>query len=472
MGQGGLNLRTAAGQWPTTTTSDWKSGEYIPPPDSNSRPLNEAVLQWPTATVCGNYNRKGASPNSGDGLSTAAMAWMFRSCFHPDQPTRSDGSSSLSDGCGLRVPRAPSDSRNWLDWLKQQAPSDTAKPKLNVLFSERLMGLPLGWTSLEPIDSVQLATVWSRCRQQLPFKSCYTEQDSSMRRTASYEPVVQWVGGKAQLLDTIIPMLPSSFGNYHEPFFGGGALFLELASTGALGRQCQGATYLNDINHKLMNVYDVVARKPEALIAELKVLDRYKDQEWYTAVRELFNTGKDERGQPLSDVWSAALFMYLNRMCFNGLYRVNSKGEFNVNFRKDPNRDIVREEALRKAHAYLRNAHLSSVSFEEALRNVAPGDFVFLDPPYVPISATAKHTSYFGEFGPAEQIRLMEECRRLSRLGAFVMTTNAEHDWVKRAYSGWYMRTAPARRSVNSDPSARGLGVVNDLIITNYTLAL
>ena len=236
-------------------------------------------------------------------------------------------------------------------------------------------------------------------------------------------------------------------------------MFLDLERA---GRIIHGQAHLNDQLERLMILYRVIKANPEELIKELKELDnRYKSQEHYLRIRHYYNTGVG-----ISDLHVAAMFMYLNRLCVNNLHRVNRKGHFNVNYRKDPNRDIVREDALRNAHRAFQKAHLYTGSYRRVLDLARPGDFVYLDPPYWPLTKTANFTSYSGEFGPAQQVELAADCRELTRRGIQVMVNNAEHPEVRSLYSGWDIRTMYEGRGINSDPTKRGK--VPALIIRNY----
>ena len=279
----------------------------------------------------------------------------------------------------------------------------------------------------------------------------------------NFEPVVQWVGGKGQLLDRLLPLVPARFGAYHEPFFGGGALFFTLAENGQL---FNGAT-LNDKNSDLINVYQVVRERPEALIAELVLLshgftdDELVNEQYYKAARRLHNS------KTLVDpLQRAAVFMFLNRMCFNGLWRVNRKGEFNVGYRKDCNRDIVRADQLRKASKLLTNTAFMSVDFINTLAPIRSGDFVYFDPPYQPVSETANFTAYIGDFDESHQLQLAQECFQLHQRDVYVMVSNAYHPYVLSLYPGWRHTIVDAKRSINSDGAKRGN--VKELIITNY----
>lgn len=268
-------------------------------------------------------------------------------------------------------------------------------------------------------------------------------------------PFLKWVGGKRKLLPTLLPLLPVGVERMRhvEPFLGGGAMFFSRAPRGAA---------LSDVNSDLIETYRAVRDLPDVVLGRLRVLARDHDEATYYAVRGAFNARSEESGP-----WRAAQFIYLNKTCFNGLFRVNRKGEFNVPAGKYTNPAIADADALLVASACLRGVSLRCAPFEVALRDVGEGDFVYLDPPYAPVSDTSNFTSYTqGGFAGVDQVRLAAMFRFLDRRGAKVMLSNSDVPLTRKLYSGYTVDVIQAARSINSDASKRG--AVNELVVRNY----
>ena len=269
-------------------------------------------------------------------------------------------------------------------------------------------------------------------------------------------PVLKWVGGKRQLLPALSPLLPAGITAYYEPFLGGGAMLFHL--------QPQTA-YVNDINADLMRVYAVIRDDVDALI---EALQSYRnDADFFYAVREW---DRDKRSYArMSDVQKAARVLYLNKTCYNGLYRVNNAGEFNAPFGNYKRPNIVNASGLRAVSAYFRRAdtRFSAVDYAEALADAGPGAFVYLDPPYDPVSDTSNFTGYArGGFSRAEQIRLRECCDDLTRRGVRFMLSNSATDFIREQYRAYHITTVRARRAVNSVATRRG--DVEEVVVRNY----
>ncbi len=263
-------------------------------------------------------------------------------------------------------------------------------------------------------------------------------------------PFLKWAGGKSQLLKQYQEFLPDRerIGRYYEPFIGSAAVFFYL--------QPHEAT-LCDINHKLIDVYRVVQQDVDGLIEALKVHKNEKD--YFYQVRAM-------RPEELTPVKQAARLIFLNKTCYNGLYRENSKGEFNVPFGRYKNPTICDEDRLRTASCILQRVKLKAADFEKAVETAAAGDFIYFDPPYVPLNATSNFTSYnkFG-FNYTDQERLAETFRQLDKRGCYVMLSNSSASIVRDLYKGYKMVEIQARRSINS--KADGRGPVTELLITN-----
>ena len=269
-------------------------------------------------------------------------------------------------------------------------------------------------------------------------------------------PVLKWAGGKRQLLDTLIPLVPKDYSVYCEPFVGGGALFFAL--------QPQSAC-INDVNYELIRVYTVIKNDVDALIEQLKQFQNNKDQ--FYEIRS-WDRNKDKYTH-LSDIEKAARIIYLNRTCFNGLFRVNASGEFNVPFGNYANPNIVNEPVLRAISFYFNNSEIvfNAVDYAEILKNLPDNAFVYLDPPYDPVSVTANFTSYTKDgFSRDEQIKLRKCCDELNERGIKFMLSNSATDFICDQYSKYNIEIISAKRLVGADASKRGR--IQEVIVRNY----
>jgi DNA adenine methylase len=255
------------------------------------------------------------------------------------------------------------------------------------------------------------------------------------------KPFVKWAGGKRQLLREIVARVPKFTGRYFEPFVGGGAVFFHLAPKKAV---------LADTNERLIRTYRGVKDDVEGVI---RLLARYPyDEEFYYRLRE----------QPIdeaeSDVEVAAWLIYLNKTGYNGLYRVNSKNGFNVPFGRHTNPTVCDDETLRLCSRALAGAKLEHADFAAVVKVARAGDFVYFDPPYVPLSSTSYFASYTKDgFGPGEQERLRDVALELKRRGVHVLLSNSSAPFVKRLYgTGFRITRVLATRNVNSKASQRG----------------
>ena len=278
-------------------------------------------------------------------------------------------------------------------------------------------------------------------------------------------PFLKWAGGKAQLLPALLERAPRSIDTYYEPFLGGAALFFALASDPELAPR---RVVLNDQNHELVTTYEAVRDHLDQLIAQLEPLvDRYGAAD--ADVRaEIFYAVREE--QTSAPVEVAARLLFLNKTCFNGLYRVNQRGLFNVPHGKYKNPKILDPVVLAAASSALQDTELLNGDFEEACASAGPDDFVYFDPPFHPLSDTANFTSYTaGIFAREDQLRLKWWMDRLRDRGVPVMLSNSPHEWMVGVYEGSHYRVerTPARRSINSKGDRRG--VVDELVVTsNY----
>ncbi len=276
------------------------------------------------------------------------------------------------------------------------------------------------------------------------------------------KPFVKWVGGKRQLIQQfrerdLYP--PEGFdlktATYFEPFVGGGAMFFDLLPKKA---------YLSDMNGELVTTYKVIKKDVNELIKKLKLHKKNDSKEYFLKVRAL-DVDK------LTDVNVAARFIYLNRTCFNGMYRVNGSGKFNVPYAANENPLICDEENLRKAHVAMKHTTIKWQDYAKVLEKAEKGDFIYFDPPYYPVSKTSSFTSYTKEgFLEKEQGKLRDVFVALSRKGCFVMLSNSDTPFINELYSnlGKKIRIEKvyAGRAINSKGSGRGK--IKEVVVINY----
>lgn len=276
------------------------------------------------------------------------------------------------------------------------------------------------------------------------------------------KPFVKWAGGKRQILDKLIKYVPEDFNTYYEPFVGGGALFFELSPKNAV---------INDSNEELINVFRCIKdeEKLTKMCNELNHHEANHSEEYYYKIR---NIDRDKnKFNRLSDYKRAARTIYLNKACFNGLYRVNSKGEFNVPFGKKLKVNTYEGQNIGIIHAYLNfnNIKILSIDFEEAVKDAKEGDFIYFDPPYD--SDTSTFNSYTEDgFSKDEQIRLSNVFNNLSDRGCYVMLSNHNTVLINELYKDFYIHKITAKRNINSNGKKRGK--VEEVIITNYEIDL
>ena len=268
-------------------------------------------------------------------------------------------------------------------------------------------------------------------------------------KRANAQPIVKWAGGKTRLLSELTTRLPARFERYFEPFFGGGAVFFALTPAPA---------FLSDVNHELVILYRCVRDRLPSLV---KALKRHPyEKEHYYWVRSL-------DPETLSDVERAARTLYLNRTCFNGLYRVNRRGQFNVPMGRYTNPVICDEGKLERASRALAGAQLMHASFDEAMCAPVEGDFVYFDPPYQPLSKTANFTSYTaGSFGEEAQVRLAHTFRELSERGVLCMLSNSDTPLIQELYKDFRIDTVMAPRLISRKAATRR--PVQEVIVRSY----
>lgn len=273
------------------------------------------------------------------------------------------------------------------------------------------------------------------------------------------EPILKWAGGKRQILHEIVALMPEDFRNraFHEPFFGGGAVTFWMEPR-------RGT--INDINPKLINFYVVVRDHVDELIEDAK--KHKNEKEYFYKARAEFNEIA-RKGFEIPNIRLASLLLYLNKTAFNGLYRENRKGEFNVPFGRYKNPKIVDEERLRKASEVLKKLDIYNEDFTYILRVAKPGDLVYFDPPYHPVSETASFTSYSKEdFSKEDQERLRDVCLELHEKGVYFILSNSYVKPVRELYEGiegFEILKIYAKRPINSKADRRG--EVPEMLVTN-----
>jgi DNA adenine methylase len=279
-----------------------------------------------------------------------------------------------------------------------------------------------------------------------------------MRKNSTLvSPFLKWVGGKRQLMPSIVACLPRDVKTYRyvEPFVGGGAVLFHL--------QPKKAT-INDLNTELINVYSVIKNNLDALITDLKKHEN--NSVYFYAIR---NLDRSPDYKKLSDIERASRIIYLNKTCFNGLYRVNNAGEFNSPFGNYKNPNIINEPTLKAVNKYLNSNTiiLLNKDYENILDEVEQNSFVYLDPPYHPISSSSNFTGYVqGGWNMFDQIRLREACDKLNARGIKFLLSNSSANFIKDQYKQYNISTVKANRAINSDGANRG--EIDEMLIRNY----
>ena len=295
-------------------------------------------------------------------------------------------------------------------------------------------------------------------------------QEYLAQETAGFQPippVIKWAGGKSRLLSQMETYFPSSFSQYHEPFFGSGSVFFHLAL------EKGKASWLSDLSKELIIFYQVLKNNTDKLIEEIYLFhEEYKfadDEGKKTLFYDMRVLDRVSGFQETSHLKRALRFYILNKTAYNGLYRVNSKGQFNVPWGKYKKPSLFIPERLRNAAIALKNLSiwLDKASFEVVLQNTKSNDFVYLDPPYAPLSKTSSFTSYTANgFKEKEQMKLASICHELDRNGILFMQSNSNAPLISKLYKKFHIVELKARRSINSKADKRG--TITELLIMNY----
>ncbi|HOJ76689.1 MAG TPA: DNA adenine methylase [Bacillota bacterium] len=276
-----------------------------------------------------------------------------------------------------------------------------------------------------------------------------------MEQELRLQPFLKWAGGKRQLLSSIRAYLPKQFATYYEPFVGAGALLFDIRPEKAV---------INDLNSELINCYRIIKENLDELLIDLA--KHCNDVDYYYQIRDL---DRQPQFNGMSAVERASRIIYLNKTCYNGLFRVNSEGQYNVPFGRYKNPRIVDEGLLRSISSYLNQNDIKilNTDFAEATGEAQAGDFIYFDPPYDPVSNTASFTGYnLSGFGREEQVRLRDHFKTLDQKGCFVLLSNSATEFIYELYRNYKIVTVTANRAINS--KADGRGKVAEVLIMNY----
>ncbi|QRI44046.1 hypothetical protein [Mycoplasma phage sp.] len=283
------------------------------------------------------------------------------------------------------------------------------------------------------------------------------EIEEKEKITEKLNPFVVWPGGKRQLLKYIFPLFPKNYNRYIEAFLGGGAVFFNLQPSKAI---------INDANEELINAYLAIKSNPEELIELLKEHGKNNSKDYYYKIRSL---DRNINFSSLSGVERAARFIYISKSCFNGLIRFNKKGQINSSF-GNKSEITFDYENIRKISKFLNennDVEIINGDYKEVFKRLNRDDFVYLDPPYYPVSATAELVHYTKEdFTTEKQIELKNECDKLTQRGVKFLLSNADCDFIRDLWKDYEILTVETKRMICSDPSKRGR--VNEVLVKNY----
>tara|TARA_X000000368_G_scaffold335197_1_gene272694 strand:- start:1998 stop:2879 length:882 start_codon:yes stop_codon:yes gene_type:complete len=284
------------------------------------------------------------------------------------------------------------------------------------------------------------------------------------------QPVLKWAGGKRKL----VPEIKQFYENlkpkkYIEPFFGGGAVYFDILKT--FGKKSKENSIINDKNEDLIDMYKNIKNSPAEVIYHCKRLKKDYEKNDYYFIRAKFN-GINQNGNKVKKyqgIERSAALILINKTCFNGLYRVNKSGLFNVPKGDQPNPTIVDEENLYKLSSLLpKSKNIRCQEFDE-IKNINKGDLVYFDPPYHPLNQTSSFTSYSGAFGKDEQIRLRDYFSMLNKKGVYVILSNSSSDFIKELYKKFTLKKVHANRAINSKADKRK-GVYEFIVLGDHIL--
>jgi len=264
------------------------------------------------------------------------------------------------------------------------------------------------------------------------------------------KPFLKWAGGKGRLLNKLSKFFPKNYNSYFEPFIGGGAVFFHLNPEKAI---------INDLNNELINLYNAIKKNPEKLMEELDGLQgNVDDKDFFLKMRSK---------KPKKELDRAVRMIFLNRTCYNGMYRVNSKGEFNVPFGDMGTPKLYEKKNIIACSQALKKTTILCGEYKKLNQRIRKKDFVYLDPPYVPLSDTAHFTSYTSEkFGERQQLELLEFCKKIDQKGGLFMLSNSYNEFTEKLYCKFNTNTIKAARSVAAKSESRA--EIKEIVVTNY----
>jgi DNA adenine methylase len=278
------------------------------------------------------------------------------------------------------------------------------------------------------------------------------------KKNVMISPILKWVGGKRQLLKDINEFIPKQIKTYVEPFVGGGAVFFDLQPNNAI---------INDYNEELINVYRVVKEDPEKLLIILEEHHKLNSEDYFYKIRAM---DRNDNYKDMSNIEKAARIIYLNKTCYNGLFRVNQAGQFNTPYGKYKNPNIINRPTILAMSKYfneMKSLKIVSGDYADTLKDLNKGSFVYFDPPYLPISSSSSFTGYTDQgFGYDEQVRLKIECDKLNKNGIKFMLSNSDHPLIRDLYKEYSIITVKANRLINSNANKRG--EINEVLVINY----
>lgn len=280
-----------------------------------------------------------------------------------------------------------------------------------------------------------------------------------MNKNSFIKPILKWVGGKRQLLSEIVPLIPKNINNYVEPFVGGGAVLFDIQPNKAI---------INDSNSELINVYKTIMNNPDELIEELKMHKLNNSSDYFYEIRAM---DREKNYKNYTTVNKASRIIYLNKTCYNGLYRVNQSGFFNTPYGRYKNPDIVNEITIKALSKYFNDNYIEiyNEDYSNVISNLDKNDFVYFDPPYVPISTSSSFTGYTdGGFTLENQKELKNYCDKLTEKGVRFLLSNSDSEFIHDLYSDYNIKTVKAKRFINS--KAKNRGEINEVLISNYEI--
>ena len=288
-------------------------------------------------------------------------------------------------------------------------------------------------------------------------KESLIEYNKDIKISEDYKPILQWMGGKGRILNELMGYSPENFNNYYEPFFGGGAFLIKLYSMNKIKN-----AIISDLNNDLYNLYNIVKTNPDGIINEIKNIKFNHTREDYYLARDLFNETNNQ-------ILKSALLLYLNRHCFNGLYRVNSQNKFNVSYGTCGSTTLPSASDIKNLSKVFQKCKILNNDFEEVVKSAIKGDFIYFDPPYMQITKTSNFTNYTSDgFNETDQKRLFNLFKEMDKKGVYLMESNSDSPFIEELYKEFNIYKIDIKRNISVNESTRG--TVKEIIITNYEI--